>query len=252
GGATGIYGYRSSDGGQTYQGPFLIKTGASLFGSVPAFGPKGELYVAWSIGAPLQSGIGFARSFDGGQTSEACTQIAPVGSLTLPGTDRSPSFPHLAVDRTGGPNHGNIYLTYYSAHLGGGTGADALFMRSTDGGSTWSTPSRINDDDSSAPQWYPTVDVDTSGNVHSFFYDRRDNTGTVTDLYYARSTDGGLTWEPNVPVTDTAFTMTTFAEGSPAWGDYINATTDGKTALVAYADGRNGTPDAFFARIVNR
>jgi hypothetical protein len=246
--------YRSTDGGVSFTGPVQISTG-NVQGSMPVVGPNGEVYVAWQQNSgTFQSptAIAFGRSTDGGQTFTVFNNIAPIGGFTVSGTDRAPAFPQIAVDRSGGPNNGNIYITYQSNHLGGGTSGDALIIRSTNGGTTWSAPTRINDDGTSALQWFPTVDVDSSGFVHSFFYDRRGQSGNNTNLYYARSADGGLSWEPNVRVSDTTFTMTTFGEGSPAWGDYINADTQGKSAMVAYTDGRNGNPDAFFTRVGNR
>jgi hypothetical protein len=255
-GGSGIWLFKSTDGGASFTGPTVISTGSGtqLQGSAPAIGPNGELYVAWVRNYPNENGIGFAKSTDGGATFTVTTQIATVGDFSVSGTDRTPTFPHIAVDRSGGPNNGNIYIAYHSAHIGGGTNGDAVFMRSTNGGSTWSTPTRINDDGTSALQWFPTMKVDSFGFLHSFFYDRRLNPGTTTtNLYYARSGDGGLTWEPNVRVTDQSFNMTlNGADVSPWWGDYINADVQGKSAMVAYADGRSGNPDAYFTRVGNR
>jgi hypothetical protein len=85
--------------------------------------------------------------------------------------------------------------------LGGGTGHDALLIRSTDGGATWSAPARINDDGTAAPQWFPTIEVGTDGALHSFFYDRRGQAGNNTNIYFARSTNGGVSWDTNVRIT---------------------------------------------------
>jgi hypothetical protein len=254
-GGQGIWLYKSTNGGLSFTGPTPVSTAASLQGSVSSIGPNGELYVTWSIGYPNETGIGFARSFDGGQTFQVFTQIAPVLHQAVSGMERDPHNPHIAVDRSGGPHNGNIYITYHSAHLGGGTNLDSVIVRSTDGGMTWSAATRINDDGTAAQQWYPTVNVDTAGFVHSFWYDRRVNSGNLTDIYYARSTDGGVSWEPNVRVTPQSFNMTTIgsSEGfSNTWGDYMNAEAQGKGALVAFAGGQNGDPDSYFTRVGNR
>jgi hypothetical protein len=238
---------KSTDGGATFSSPVTVTTG-SVQGSQVAVGPNGEVYVSWDIGYPTDTGIGFAYSLDGGQTYTVTTKIQSTTKFTVTGTDRTPAFPHMAVDLSGGANTGNIYIAWQSAGLSGK--GDALLTRSTDGGQTWSAPLAINDNGATGIDWYPTVSVDSNGYLHSFFYDRRDNPGTnLTNVYYARSTDGGQTFEPNLRVTDTSSNFTTFSDGSPAWGDYINSTTDGNSAIVAYTDGRLGDPDAFFARV---
>jgi hypothetical protein len=247
---SGIYLYKSTDCAQTFQGPFVVRSAGNVTGSVSAVGPNGELYVTWDIGYPSDSGIGFAVSTNGGQSFTVSTQIQSTVHFVVSGTDRAPQFPHIAVDTSGGPNTGNIYITWQSAAGGNG---NAFLTRSTDGGQSWSTPLKINDDATTAIHWYPTVSVDSNGYVHSFFYDRRDNPGTtLTNVYYARSTDGGQTFEPNIKVTDVTSNFHTFSDGTPAWGDYINSVADGPSVVASWADGRLNDPDAFFARVGSR
>jgi hypothetical protein len=245
---TGIDLFRSTDGGVSFQGPVSVSGAASLQASVPAIGPNGELYITWSIGYPNESGLGFARSLDGGQTFTVTPKIATTQIFQVPGTDRAPANPHIAVDTSGGPNNGNVYVAWQSKHLTGK--GDSLLIRSTDGGDSWDDPVIINDDGGVGIQWFPTISVDSQGNLDAFFYDRRDNPNTtLTNLYFAQSTDGGQTFDPNVLVTEVPSEFKTFSDGTPAWGDYINSTTDGGDAIVAYADGRDGDPDAYFVRL---
>jgi hypothetical protein len=254
-GGSGIWMYKSTNGGVSFTGPTAVNSQSSpqLQGSIPIVGNNGEVFVVYGEGYPNETGIGFSRSVNGGTTFQHFPNIAPLGDFPAPsGMERAPGFPHIAIDRSGGPNHGNLYVTYHSDHLSGNNNADAVFIRSTDGGLTWSTPTKINDDGGNGLQWFPTINVDSVGYLHSFFYDRRLNPGTsTTNLFYARSTDGGLSWEPNVRITSQSFTMQTGFEFSTTWGDYINADTQGKGAMVAYADGRNGNPDTFFTRVGN-
>jgi hypothetical protein len=242
----GIYLYKSTDGGLTFQGPTRVGTATNAQGSQPAVGPDGELYITYGVGYPQDSSIGVAVSYDTGASFYVNNNIAPIARGNISGTDRSPYFPHIAVDTTGGPYNENVYITWYSAHLSGKL--DALMITSSDFGATWSAPVKINDT-ATGIQWFPTISVDANGNVDAWFYDRRENPGTtITNLYFAQSTDGGQTFNANIKATTASSNWHTSSDGTPTWGDYINSTNDGADSVVAYADGRDGDPDAYFIR----
>jgi hypothetical protein len=243
--------YVSHDGGLTFQGPTAVArvAGHTLQGSVPAVGPNGELYVAYDMDYPSDTGVGFVASYDGGQTFTDPVQISTTRGFSVPGTDRSPSFPHMAVDTSGGPYTGNIYVSWQSA-IGVGNTGEAVVSTSQDGGATWSSPQVINNDGGQGIEWAPTVSVDSQGNLDSFFYSRRAHPGTMlTDLYFAQSTDGGQTFLPALTATSVSSTWRPNSDGTPAWGDYMNAITVGTKAYVAYADGRDGDPDAYVIHV---
>ena len=50
---------------------------------------------------------------------------------------------NVAVDSSTGPTRGNVYV---GASVSSADPADVTFIRSTDGGATWSAPVRVNDD----------------------------------------------------------------------------------------------------------
>lgn len=259
GGPNGLWLYRSDDGGQTFQGAYPIRTGnqPQLQGSFPVIGQNQEVFVAYNIGYPSSSGVGFAVSYDFGETFYDVGQVGTISNFTVPGTDRAPAFPQLAVDISGGPFHFNLYMVWQTQHLSGN--GDVVLSKSVDGGFTWSEPIIINDDGTTGLQWHPTISIDGYGNVNVFFYDRRENPGTaITNLYFAQSIDGGESFLPNVKITDTASTFRTSGDGSPTYGDYISSlstTWDPETyltsSLVAWADSRDGDPDTYFARVVH-
>jgi hypothetical protein len=251
-GPGGIWLAKSTDGGLSFATPVPVSTSGGLQGSAPIVGPNSELYVAWNIGYPTDTGIGFAKSLDGGQTFSAPQTIARTSRIFISGTERNPMFPSMAVDRSpDSPNFGNLYVAFHTNNISGKP--DAAMVTSTDGGDTWSAPILINDDGGVGAQWSPTISVDDSGNVNAFFYDRRDNPGTsLTNLYYAQSTDGGQSFGANVLVTDVPSPWHIVGDGfSISWGDYFSSLSIGNDALVAYTDGRDGDPDAYFTRVSN-
>lgn len=250
-GVPGIRMVTSTDGGLTFGPAVAVANVGGLQGSAPTVGPNGEVYVAYNIGYPSDTGIGFVMSTDGGQTFTAPRQIQATTRFAISGTDRAPSFPRIAVDETGGPYTGNIYVVWQSAISGRG---EAVLTKSTDGGATWSDPAVINNDGGTGIEWQPTVSVDFNGNVNTFFYSRRGLSGNMTNLYYDQSSDGGDSFNGAVQVNENPYVMNPSGDGSPAWGDYMNSASvsfDGVNAdaIIAYADGRDGDPDAYFGRV---
>ena len=196
-----IYFTRSVDHGQTFSMPFRISdTGGdcvdsdnTVEGAVPAVGPNGEVYVVWA--GPL--GLVFDKSLDGGLTFGKDKVISdfPGGwDFAVEGLDRANGMPVTGVDLSDGPNKGSLYVNWIDARNGD---PDVFVMSSRDGGNTWSTPVRVNDDPlkNGKVQFFTWMAVDPAdGSINIVFYDRRDTTGTQTRLTLARSVDGGRTF----------------------------------------------------------
>jgi hypothetical protein len=75
-----------------------------------------------------------------------------------------------------------------------GRGYDILLTKSTNGGTTWSTPLTLNSDTGSADQFHPTLSVASNGaggdTVTVTFYDRRDDGANCPPRHATQSTDG--------------------------------------------------------------
>ena len=239
---------RSTDGGASF-GPLTLvsRNGGNV--NSPAFGPNGEVYLC----SPTFSGKGvkvlFNRSFDGGATwMMKDVQVASFKSTPslLNGNVNAPHLVTLASDRSGGPFNGSLYVVW---HAGGAGGEDVFLSLSRDGGTTWSAPARVNDDplDSPADQFLPWVNVDDAGRVHVTFLDRREDPANVNfGFFLATSTDGGVTFAPNVRISDGTFPP------SPATifvGDYNAPDTDAGALHAIWADGRDGDLDIFYERV---
>ncbi len=80
-------------------------------------------------------------------------------------------------------------------------------IKSTDGGATWSSPVRVNDDplNNGKDQYYPWMTVDqTTGQAMIIFYDSRETTNDSAGVWMATSVNGGSTWD-NFRISDENF-----------------------------------------------
>ena len=202
---------RSTDSGAHWSETVLISdvTGNCLDsdntveGAVPAVGPQGEVYLSWS--GPL--GIMFDKSPDGGQTfgKDIFVTTTPGGwDFNIPGIYRCNGMPITVCDTSNSPYRGNIYILW-SDQRNGQLDTDVFLKKSTDGGDTWGPLVRVNDDLPGRQQFFPWMTVDqTNGHIYAVFYDRRDAYDRKTEVYVARSSDGGETFQ-NFKVSDFSF-----------------------------------------------
>ena len=218
---------KSTDGGDTWSQAISINIvdgncideDDTVEGAVPALGPNGEIYVAWA--GP--NGIVFTKSLDDGTTwltNEIAINSMPTGwDYSIPGINRANGLPITKCDLSGGANHGTIYVNW-SDQRNGANDTDVWLAKSTDGGETWSSEIRVNDDPAGNQQFFTWMDIDqTNGNLHFVFYDRRNYTNNNTDVFMAYSTNGGTTFV-NYQISETPF----LPNSGVFFGDYTNLT----------------------------
>ncbi len=163
----------------------------------------------------------------------------------------------LAIDHSGGSTNNNIYMLASVVPNGRST-TDVMFARSTDGGLTFSAPTKINDDpvNPSKWHWFGTFSVAPNGRLDAVWYDTR-NAANNTDsqLFYSWSTDAGVTWAPNVAVSDSFNPFEGYPNQSKI-GDYITVVSDNTGADVAYSATFNFNPnrgqheeDVYYVRV---
>ena len=202
-------------------------------------GPGGEVYVVWA--APISASpftedfAGFAKSVNGGVTWTLTDNAFDMNGIrgTLFSTAiRVNSFPRIDVDRTCGPRAGWIYVVTSQKNLSpAGTDPDIVLHRSTDGGTTWSSGIRVNQDplNNGKTQYFPAIRVDESGGVNIVYYDNRGTTNTDTvEVWMSRSVDGGSTWS-DFEVSDHRFKPKSIGVSGIATGyqgDYIGITSN--------------------------
>ena len=132
---------------------------------------------------------------------------------------------------------------------------DVMLSHSRDG-RHWSRRTRVNDDPARYDNAFAEVAVDRRGDVHLVWYDHRTDAqgGILTDLYQARSRDGGRTFEANQRVNDGVSINWNLTPSriAPNMGDYIALTADGDHVYTLWADGRLGTPDSWVMSLATR
>lgn len=196
-----------------------IDSDNTVEGAVPAVGPNGEVYVSWA--GPL--GLTFNRSVDQGEhwlPEEKVINDIPGGwDYAIPGIYRANGLPITGCDLSNGHHHGTIYVNW-SDQRNGMDDTDIWLVKSTDGGQSWSTPRRVNDDSGVHQQFFTWMTIDqVTGYLYFVFYDRREHDDDQTDVYMAVSQDGGETFI-NRKISESPF----LPNEGVFFGDYTNVT----------------------------
>ena len=248
---------RSSDAGVTWETPLGIPN-EPIFGTLDV-DSNGNLYVGGE-------GNTFycARSSNaqiGGQTP-TFDQVIPVdmgGDLSGGGINPAGLTGQcfLAIDHSGTATNNNIYMLASVSPPGQST-TEVMFVRSTDGGLTFSAPLRINDDTSheSKWHWFGTFAVAPNGRLDAVWYDTRNAANNRdSQLFYSFSTDAGVTWSSNVAVSN-SFDPSQGYPNQSKIGDYITIVSDETGGNVAYSATFNFNPnngqheeDVYYVRV---
>jgi hypothetical protein len=152
----------------------------------------------------------------------------------------------VAVDASKGPRSGRLYLTWLDA-------ADGFYRvmsaASADAGATWSTPVRVDPNESETDASNPVIAVDGRGTVGVAWYDRRaDPSDGCYQLFFAASVDGAATFSPGAPVDATPacpLRPTGSSSASPA-GDTDPVSSEYRFKNGGDTQGIVGLPDGGF------
>ncbi len=242
---------KSTNAGATWSPAVKINTidgtciddSSTVEGAVPTVGPSGQLYVSWS--GP--NGLVFKKSLDQGatwSTSEKIVSATTGWDYSISGVDRSNGLPIINCDRSGSAYNGTIYINW-SDQTNGVNDTDVFLSKSTNGGTTWSAPLRVNNDAPGKQQFFSWMTIDqTNGYVYIVFYDRRNHDDDMTDVYLAYSTNGGTTF------TNTKISTTPFLPVDTVFlGDYTNITAHNGVIRPIWARMDNGVTSVWTALI---
>jgi len=233
---------RSIDHGQTWSDPTrLILDGAAYFNDKNSITADpliaANAYAVWDRLGPNSNGPTiFARTTDDG-----VSWSQPL-AIYDPGINAQTLGNEIVVTSNGTL----VNIASRFARSGGTTHADLIALRSTDQGTTWLAPIKINDllsvgainpqtreairDGSDLPQ----AAAGRNGEIYVVWQDARNTNGQIDAVLLSKSTDDGLTWSTPVRVN----TQPTVQAFTPR----VHVRSDGAVA-VSYFDTRNDTSD---------
>ncbi|MEA3504208.1 MAG: T9SS type A sorting domain-containing protein [Bacteroidota bacterium] len=156
------------------------------------------------------------------------------------------------VDVSDGSGSGNVYVLASVRRSSSADPADVMFAKSIDGGQMFSSPIRINSDESVGNyQWFGTMSVAPNGRIDVVWLDTRDapaGSQYFSSLYYSFSIDQGETWSENERLSE-AFDPHIGWPQQQKMGDYFDMVSDNGGAHLAWANTLNGGQDVYYAHI---
>ncbi|MCD4694917.1 MAG: glycoside hydrolase [Bacteroidales bacterium] len=217
-------------------------------------GPNGEVYAVWAVYENTsvldENAIGFNKSVNGGDSFGSAfkiiTGIKGIRTVGVSKNMRVNSFPSMSVDISGGANNGNIYVVWTNVGTPGintGTNKSVYIIKSSNGGTTWSTPIKVNQDpfQNGKEAYFPWISCDpVTGFLYVIFYDDRNTSSSSCETWVAISEDAGDTWD-DFRVSDVSFTPSPIPGlAADYFGDYLGISANNGWVYPCWTDNRNG------------
>ena len=275
--------FRSDDGGRTFVGPVEAANGGGTIGinvmstTVMADGTLLVPYVDFEFKpgkrpqhGPVSSNLWLVTSSDGGVTfSKPSRVLTYTMNVDVIESFSTPSVASSSVSKRY-PSH--VYSVFSDSSSGK---PRVQFIRSTDGGKTWSKARPVTPNvPEHTMQYMPTAAVNKDGVVGFYWYDTRHSAdGKQFHVYFTASADGGETFldpvrvstEPSIvrgagntrPMGTTwkmgdqgMLTLLSAANRWATGGDYLGLTTTRTgTFYPLWTDARTGTYQLYTAAL---
>jgi hypothetical protein len=213
---------RSPDGGRSWEKPVTV-TDDSTFGShnfhALHIARDGTIYAAWLDGRSGKSHAFATRSEDGGKT------WAPNHPISM-----GEACPCCRTALASAP--GGVVYAAWRVVLPGNI-REVVVARSSDRGTTWSEPVRVQNDQwqvDACPHAGPALAVDSQQRLHVTWWSGKEGAAGV---FYARSDDGGKSFTHVTPLGTAEFSQPAHVQ---------LAVGDSGVVAVAWDDGTLQTP----------
>ncbi|HEV3154370.1 MAG TPA: sialidase family protein [Candidatus Baltobacteraceae bacterium] len=220
---------RSTDGGRHWSAPAALSAlrgsprddNGALEGFDGTTAADGALYSVWQDGTHLLLSV----SNDGGRSFAPARIVQPVPSMYFEIAGYSGrggnGFPQIAA----GPRTGTLFVAWADYRNGE---VDVFVSTSSDRGSTWSAPVKVNGDPvhDARDHYFQWLALDpVTGDVYVLFKDRRgDVKNELETVTLARSSDGGRSFANYALTTtgnDPAGHFMGDYDGLAAWGGRV-------------------------------
>jgi hypothetical protein len=259
----------SSDGGKTWS-TTVVDTLQTYPGTVDQFsdmaiGADGTVYINWircpttgptgDCGSTLTN-IMFSKSTDGGKTWSHASVAATV-TLTpdscgcfyggLPNTfERVSNIPSNGALGSGAT--AKVYVAVYNWN---GTQMQVEVATSTNGGTTFGAPVRVNSTSTKGDQFFQWLNVNpTNGRVGVTWLDRRNDTANLSyQPFFAYSTNG-KTYSKGYALSRAKSNPNSDGFGGAFMGDYTGNAWDGNSLYQSYMDTTTGTSQDFVTGVL--
>src|SRR4051812_2586131 len=256
----------------------VFSTPGAAVGADVKVGADGTVYAVWNrvygnnaLGQAIGDDTYFSNSTDGGVTWRAPAKIfshslASFQTYYKPAAQDERglnSFPSLDIDRnSGSPNYNKLYIAYADntttcCPVNTFGQVDVYTRTSSDGGTSWTNRLKVNDDSTGVSHFFPWLGVDPSdGSVNVAWYDTRNDSVDQerTQIFYARSVNGGSSFQPNINLTDSGpnfnnhiaysdeNSISNTKENANQYGDYMGLAATNRQIHVVWTDSRQFFP----------
>jgi hypothetical protein len=197
----------------------LTWTSGFSFAPKVATDSSNNIHVVWMDNSPGTWEIYYKKSTNGG-TSWTTKRITWNSGISL--------YPEIAVD-----SGDNIHVVWVEQNFGI---KQIYYKRSVDNGMTWTGLKRLTWNTGTSES--PAIDVDSSNNVYIVW---EDDTSGNDEIYYMKSTDGGVTW-----ASAKRLTWTTGASEKPA----IKIDSSNNVYIV-WEDNTPGNDEIYLTKSIN-
>ena len=243
-------------------------TGGTSTGSDIKTNANGDVFAFWPSSGTTR-GIFVAKSTNGGSTFSSPTQAATlVGAyqIGIPAANARKPVIYVSGGAFRSSSKDMVYAIWMDLNQTGCTapGSNAAsscktriwFSRSTNGGTSWSTPVKINDQAGLNDQFNPWLLVDEkTGALTVIYYDTTgDSTRLNSKVWAQYSGNDGATWSGAVQVSSgSTFEPESYADGyTSQYGDYNGLSGIAGTLFPSWTDRRNGSIEEIWtAKLIN-